>query len=327
MAWRARQSYATGVFDFYPLYYGAKAWLLNGNAYNLRPVVPAADQASSLFRIGNAYPLPAVLLALPFSFLSPTIAGMLWIGLLTAGLLLALRLADLSPWWAFSLPVLDGIRLEQYTILVVVMQIVAVWAWRTRRPWVLALCCALILTKPNQGLFFVAIIVLLARNWRHMLVVQAIFWGGALLLDPNWIGEWLPTLEQYRSVSQWPILWGLALAAIPLLLLRDWLGAAIALQFLILPYPTSSAYAATAVPLTVLDQRRSHWLNAFSYSWLIFLPLFGGAWAVALSVILPTVAAAILRHVGWPLRRSPAVVPSITAGADQSDPNSDPILA
>ena len=31
MVWRATQTYATGVFDFYPLYYGAKAWLLNGN--------------------------------------------------------------------------------------------------------------------------------------------------------------------------------------------------------------------------------------------------------------------------------------------------------
>ena len=32
MLWRATQSYPTGVFDFYPLYYGAKAWLHTGNA-------------------------------------------------------------------------------------------------------------------------------------------------------------------------------------------------------------------------------------------------------------------------------------------------------
>src|SRR3712207_3905293 len=40
MVWRAMQSYPTGVFDLYPLYYGAKAWFHSGNAYDIVPVAP-----------------------------------------------------------------------------------------------------------------------------------------------------------------------------------------------------------------------------------------------------------------------------------------------
>src|SRR3954447_20736728 len=43
MSLRALQHYPTGVFDFYPLYYGGKAWLHNHNAYALGEVAPAAD--------------------------------------------------------------------------------------------------------------------------------------------------------------------------------------------------------------------------------------------------------------------------------------------
>lgn len=315
MIWRAAQRYPTGIFDFFPLYYGAKAWLLGGNAYDLRQVVPFELQSSGLFTGGNAYPLPAVLLALPFSLLSPTAAGTLWTGLLVAGILLALRLASLSPWWAVALPVVDGIRLEQYTVLVIIAQIVALWAWRTRRPWVLALCCALILTKPNQGLLFCVAVVCLARNWRQMAVVQAVWWGGTLLLDPGWVGEWLPVVGHYSTLSHHAVLWGLALFAIPFLAMRDWLGAATILQFLVLPFPLSSTYAAGAVPLTVLDDRRGHWLAAWSYCWILFAPLFGAAWAVALAVLLPATVLAMRRHFHWSVGRRVGAAPAIVAAA------------
>jgi hypothetical protein len=48
--WRATVSYPTGVFDFYPLYYGAKAWLHGGNAYAM---VDASSSHSSLLRSGS----------------------------------------------------------------------------------------------------------------------------------------------------------------------------------------------------------------------------------------------------------------------------------
>lgn len=85
--WRTTRSYPTGVFDFYPLYYGAKAWLASGDAYTLSSVVPPSHYGYQLYQIGNIYPLPAIFLALPFTFLPPTMAGIAWIGLVLSGLM------------------------------------------------------------------------------------------------------------------------------------------------------------------------------------------------------------------------------------------------
>lgn len=293
--WRSTATYPTDVFDMYPLYYGAQALLASGNAYDLSVVAPTTDHNFSLYIVGNTYPLPAVLWMIPLSLLPASIAASVWVAILLSGILLALRLSKLPLWWAFSMPILDGIRIEQYTILVIIFQILALWAWRERRPWMLALCCALILTKPNQGLFFVIALVLLARNWRQQIIVNALIWGGSFLLDPNWPLEWLPTLDRYREITHQPILWGLALFAIPLLFIRDWPGAAIVLQFLVLPFPTMSTYAAGAVPLTVLDDRRSKWLTVSSYCWIFPALLLGPAWATALTILLPTVILALRR--------------------------------
>jgi len=286
---------AQWVLDMYPVYFGAKALLQTGNAYATQAIVPSYHQEWDLYHTGNMYPLPAIFIAIPLSFLPPTQAAMVWVGLLIAGVLLALRLNGLPLWWGFSMPILDGIRIEQYTILIVIFQIIALWALRERKPWLLALCCALILTKPNQGLFFVIVLVLLARNWRQQIVVNALIWGGSLLIDPNWPIEWLPTLDHYRAITHQPILWGLALFAIPLLLIRDWPAAATVLQFLVLPFPTASTYAVGAVPLTVLDDPRSKWLTVLSYGWVFPALLFGPAWATALTILLPIVILAVWR--------------------------------
>ena len=295
VSWRATVTYPTDVFDMYPVYFGAKALLQTGNAYATQAIVPSYHQEWDLYRTGNMYPLPAILIAIPLSFLTPTLAAMVWVGLLMSGVLFALRLSRLPIWWGFSMPILDGIRIEQYTILIVIFQIIALWALRERKPWLLALCCALILTKPNQGLFFVIVLVLLARNWRQQIVINGLIWGGSLLIDPNWPIEWLPTLEHYRAITHQPILWGLALFAIPLLLIRDWPAAATVLQFLVLPFPTASTYAVGAVPLTVLNDPRSKWLVPLSYGWVFPALIVGPAWATASTILLPTVILAVWR--------------------------------
>ncbi len=116
-----------------------------------------------------------------------------------------------------------------------------------------------------------------------------------MLLDPNWPFEWLPTLERYRAITHQPILWGLALFAIPLLLIRDWPAAATVLQFLVLPFPTASTYAVGAVPLTILHDPRGKWLAMLSYGWVFPALLLGPAWATALTILLPTVLLALWR--------------------------------
>ena len=54
MAFQATQDYSTGVFDLYPLFYGARAWLTTGSAYNLKAVAPAADAGVPLLELGDA---------------------------------------------------------------------------------------------------------------------------------------------------------------------------------------------------------------------------------------------------------------------------------
>ncbi len=316
MLWRATVSYPTGIFDLYPLYFGAKAWLQTGNAYALTQVVPTDHLQWDLLKVGNAYPLPAVLLIMPLSFFSPTTAATIWVGLLVAGFLLALRLCGLSLWWAGALPIIDGIRIEQYSILIIIGQILALWSWRTRRPWLLAVCSTALLTKPNQSLFFVIAMVYLARNWRQQVAVTTIVWGGSLLLDPNWVVEWLPTLDQYRTITHQPIIWALALFAIPFLLMRDWLTAANLLQYLTLPFPVNSSYAVGAIPLMVLDDRRSHWLTLSSYLWVPFVLLFGHGWAVALAILTPTTLLALVRHYGWSRSRSQSALAVASSHGD-----------
>lgn len=304
MFWRAGQDLPTGLWDSYPLYYGAKAWL-QGDAYALERVAPLADRAYSVYRYGNPYPLPAVLLFVPLTLLAPKAAAVVWLGGLTAGLVLALRLNRFHPAFLLYWPVLNGLRLEQYTLLIVVLQLLALWAYRRERHWVLAACCAVILTKPNHGLLFVVALLALAsfraaapwRLWWRQALALAVVWGGATLLDPRWVTSWLAALADYRALTgHQPFYWGLALLAVPLLLVRDYLGGAIVLQFALLPWPVPvGTYPASALPLSVLDDRRSAWLTPLSFLWPGAYLAFGPFWAAALTLFLPVVALALLR--------------------------------
>lgn len=303
MAWRASRAVPTQLLDLYPLYYGAKAWLHGGNAYALDAVAPAADRGTFLFDVGNVYPLPAVLVGLPFSFLPPHAAAVAWVGLLTAGLALALRLHR-RYWLLLYFPILHGLWVEQYTILILSLQLVALWALRERRLWLLALCCALIVTKPNQGLVFAVAMLLLARHWRQQLLVGAAIWGGSLLLAPRWVLDWLPTLSRHHEVTQQPVLWGLALFAVPLLLCRDVIGAAVMLQFALMPFPVPAVYPLSTVPLSALDDPRGKYLAPLSFAMPVAFVFLSAPWAMALTIALPLTALAALRW--WERRPAPA---------------------
>ena len=294
VVWRAAVQYATGVFDFYPLYYGGQAWLATGNAYALDAIIPPDRRNFQLYQIGNVYPFPAVLVALPFSLLPAQLAGVAWVGLLSVGLTLALRLHDWPLWYLLYLPVLEGLRIEQFTLFAVLCQILALWAWRERRPWLLALCCTLSLTKPNHSFFLALALIVLAGNWRQFLALAVPFFGASFALYPGWVFDWLPRLENSHAVLQQPFLWGLALFAIPLFLLGDIISGALLLQFAMLPYP--GIYSSAALPLGVIGDRRSRWLIAVAPLWAILGVLFGMAWATLWSIVLPICALSVVRH-------------------------------
>lgn len=288
----------TGVFDFYPLYHGGRAWLATGNAYALEAVIPPDRRNFQLYQIGNVYPFPAVMVVLPFSLLPAHLAGILWTGLLVAGLLLALRLHGWPYWYLAFMPLAECVRIEQFTAFIVIFQIVALWAWRARRPWLLAICTTLMLTKPNHALIFAAAITILAANWRPMLSVAVPFYLSSFLLQPNWVVEWVARLQNSHNVLHQPIHWQLAFFAIPLFLLGDLIGGALVLQFLMLPYPF--VYATAAIPLSVIGDRRGKWLTVTGALWIIAAAVVGEVWAIALLILLPVVVIAGLR---WRERR------------------------
>lgn len=294
VVWRAAVHYPTGVFDFYPLYYGGQAWLATGDAYTLDAVIPPDRRDFQLYQIGNVYPFPAVLVALPFSLLPAQFAAVLWVGLLSAGLTLAVRLHDWPLWYLLYLPILEALRIEQFTMFVVLCQILALWAWRERRPWLLALCCTLSLTKPNHSFFLALALIMLAGNWRHFLALAVPFFGGSFALYPGWVSDWLPRLENSHAVLQQPFLWGLALFAIPLFLLGDIISGALLLQFAMLPYP--GIYSSASLPLGVIGDRRSRWLIVLAPLWAILGVFFGMPWATFWSIVLPIVALGLVRN-------------------------------
>lgn len=299
---RANTTYPTGVFDLYPLYYGAKAWLHSGNAYALHEVVLPAHLGLGLVEYGNGYPLPAVLLLLPLSFLPPTIAATLWVCLLTIGLLFALRINGFPPLMILYGPLLGGLMLEQYTVFVVILQLGALWAYRANRPWFLAVCCALILTKPSHGLIFVLALLFLTRYRWQMMVATAAIWGSSLLFAPTWVADWLQALAHYQQSAAFPVYWQLAFFSIPLLLVGDIIGGATLLQFLVMPFPVPGVYAAGSVPLSVLYYRRSVWLVAISYLWIPVNTFAGSAWAIALTLVLPMVMLSMRQRLRWSVR-------------------------
>lgn len=288
---RAVQDYQTRLFDLYPLYYGGRAWLESGTAYVLDAVVPASDRGHQLFGIGNVYPLPAVLVTLPLTLLDPRTAGTLWTGLLIAGGIAALRLHGGSYWLLLYLPLLEAVRIEQYTAFIVIAQIVALWALRERRLWVLGVCCALILTKPNHGLaFVVALAFLSGARWRIGLL-SSIPWLASVAVDRAWPAQWLAALARHSAILQQPILWPIALLGLPLLVVGDVIGGAVLLQLLVQPFP--GIYAASSLPLALLRTRWLPWLVGLSFLWPFPALAFGTAWATALTLALPMLAASL----------------------------------
>ena len=292
MAFQAAQDYATGLFDLYPLYYGARAWLATGNAYDLKAVAPPEHAGVSLLELGNAYPFPALLFILPFAGLAPATAGLVWSGLVTLALAIGARLARC--WWILLyLPLVEAVRIEQYTALVVVFQLVALWAWRhNRRGWLGLLQC-LILTKPNQGALFVLVLLLAARNWKAFVVWCAAVWGGSLLLSPSWPLEWLPVaLNNVTAVSR-PVYWQFTILLVPLLLARDWLS--VSLVAPVLAGQFRDVYVAASLPLGVTDVGLSRWLAPLAVLWLYVSALADPAWGTALTLVAPVLLLSLRR--------------------------------
>jgi hypothetical protein len=295
--WHWTREYPLPLFDFYPLYYGGQAWRLTGNAYDFTPVVPDFHQRFTIFQIGNAYPLPAVLLTLPFSYLPPRIAATIWAVGMAVGIAVALRMLKAPFWFLLYFPLIEGLRLEQYSVFVIMLQLFALWAWSNRRLGWLALFCMLILTKPSQGGLFVLLLLWWARNWREQAVAFVGVWGPSFLLDPNWVFEWRAAVELYVNVTVQPVFWPLLIALVPLWYTRDWLTIVGLIQVSITPFP--AIYAASTLTLGQLNNQHLRWAAVASFLWGPVTLFSNQLVATASTLVVPIV---VVSWLGW--RRS-----------------------
>ncbi len=242
------------LLDFYPLYHGATNLLEYGDAYRQDPPEP-----TGLGRIGNPYPLHAVLVAgVPFAPLPPVAAGILYTIVVGLAWIAAIRYARQSWAWLLWWPMWDAIRIQQASALVTVAIMGAVGASQRGHRAAFLVAMVLASIKPQQTL---ALLLLLAwaqrRWWREMLFTGAVIIGLTFILEPSWVQRWIERV-QLRSELVGGELW-LGFVLIPLAVLgyrRGWhLSAAAVLSTGLAPWPITGQYVASIWPIGMPWQR------------------------------------------------------------------------
>lgn len=292
-----------GLFDYYPLYFGAQNLLVNGDAYSSAASPPGAGILSE---VGNAYPLPATLLwGLPLAWLPPGAAGAAFT--LVFGLLwvAAIRYARASMLWLLWWPMWDALRIEQPSVIITVAAITAFGALRRGNRWVFALCVVALALKPQQSLLVIAGLLWWGRSWwREVTAAFLCTAAVSFAVQPGWVPAWLEHVQLRSTIltdERWlgPML--LPLAA--LLWWRGWRVPALAVASTgLAPWPITGTYVASAWPLE-LDRTRTlaAGLTA-AYAVLAIGLLDTGYWTLPLTLVVGLAIAAV----ALPVRRRQA---------------------
>ena len=162
------------------------------------------------------------MLVLPFGLLPFALAATIWIASGLAGTAASLRLAEnwrgLIALPLLFLPLHRSVVLGQATLVWFGLAVVLVLGIRQRWSWVVGVSMALLLLKPQNGLFF-AIAGLIWALWANR---RALIWFVGveiclaivvLLQQPGWIAAWLAQVQMYTTIVHPPSLlpWGLVL--------------------------------------------------------------------------------------------------------------------
>jgi hypothetical protein len=212
--------------DFYPLYFAAGRVFAGLSPYGDAATAELAHQWHAPFAAaGIAYPLPFLVLVLPFGLLPFALAATIWIAIGLAGAAASLRLA--ASWRALiALPILflplhRSIVLGQATLVWFGLAVLLVLGIKQGWSWVVGGLIALLLLKPQNGLFFaMAGLVWAVRIDRRALIwfvgVESWLVIVALLLQPGWIAGWLAQVRIYNTIVHPPSLlpWGLVLLVV-----------------------------------------------------------------------------------------------------------------
>jgi hypothetical protein len=202
--------------DFYPLYFAGDRIRAGFSPYGADATAQLVREWPARFAAaGVAYPLPLLLLIVPFTLLPFALAAGVWVSLGGMSSFAALRL---SPAWRtlillpfLFLPFHRSVVLGQATLIWFGLAAILVSAIYARQPWAVGLASALLLLKPQNGLFF----ALAGLVWGLVAHRRALWWFFgvsfslgvlAFLLQPGWLSAWIAQLELYQATVHPPSL-------------------------------------------------------------------------------------------------------------------------
>ncbi|NTV65800.1 MAG: DUF2029 domain-containing protein, partial [Oscillochloris sp.] len=154
--------------DFFPLYFAAQRVLAGHSPYGAAATDALQQQWQAPFaHAGVAYPLPLILLIIPFSLLAFPLAAWLWtlLGAALTYLCVGIPRPDAAAWfvrheqqWMLVLlplafmPFHRSVVVSQATLVWFGLAVVMLWAISRRQPWLVAGCIVLLALKPQNGL-------------------------------------------------------------------------------------------------------------------------------------------------------------------------------
>jgi hypothetical protein len=293
--------------DFYAPYVGATRLLAGLSPYGADATADLVAAWGDGYSIaGIAYPVPLLLLVVPFALLAFPLAASLWtvlgFGLSYLSVLVSRqssRLAQQPAWFQLASLVLPfafwpffrAVRIGQASLIWFGIAVVLVLAIQQKRAWLVAVCVVAVALKPQAGLVFAAYgawwLLWHARPWLWVsMALGGLLLGLSLVLQPQWIGEWLAQVKVYESVVHPPTLFPLGIVALLVAwrMRLPWFAKVALVQMILFPMtdiysalPLLLAWCGVAPPMAVIGAVVS-WLwvlldapLSMASVWLFFL--------------------------------------------------------
>jgi hypothetical protein len=301
--------------DFYSPYVGAQRVLAGLSPYGAQASAALAAVWHDPFaEAGIAYPLPFLLLVIPFALLSFPVAALLWTALgvalgyasafvaraeharqnYPAGYAPLTFILPLAFW-----PFFRAARLGQASLIWFALAALLILAIQGRRGWFVAVLVALLPLKPQAGILFALYGAwwLYRHHRRGLLLTSAIgltLLGASHALQPGWIAAWLAQVAAYNLYVEPPLLLPFV-AALWLSFWRvqkPWWVTVAMLQAII--FPMSDLYSTLPLLFVWCLFPAPLALVGVSMSWLaLLLPASNSGLAVLLCMVVPPMLAAL----------------------------------
>lgn len=293
--------------DFYPLYHAGQTLRVGGNPYSQQEIEHYQETWHVPFAsAGFVYPLPLVLSIWPLTFLPLFWALSIWVlgGVVGAfsciGLQKNWRLIVLVPF--LFMPLNRAIVMKQATLVWFSIAVLLIWLMRSRKfPWLMGWCIAVLPAKPQVGLLFTIAGLIWAWKYNRQVLGWAagwgvMIWGGAFLLQPGWVFDWLNSLKAYNQLVQpasflpWSIILIVTTWRLP------WYARLAAAQVAL--FPASDAYSALPLLLTWVGINGPVSLLGSGISWIWVIAHLPNSSAIFwLLILAPVILASAWRWV------------------------------